>query len=182
MYSGHKCGQILSLSLLFTAENCKRNWKFYEVFASEAASKRRLVTSGSGNKYHVPNPKLSPFLGNNIPFPLYYRFYYLMPMRNSLVISILSIHWLPEMMALKKSLEIPTKVRQIECSRNVSGTSWKLFYDFHSVFAIDSFSPLLTTHDEFHSDGERRFGMGRGRGSVGMLYLRRLFWAKVLPE
>lgn len=121
--------------------NCKRNWKFHEVFASKAASsvcdfwwrvaaEINITFRTSNSALFSAQHSLSALL------PVL-----LLPMRNSLVISILSIHWLPKMMAQKKSLEIPTKVRQIECSRNAFGTSWKLFYDFHSVFAIDIFFP-----------------------------------------
>lgn len=82
-------------------------------------------------------------------------------MRNSLVISILSIHWLPKMMAQKKSLGILARKSDKLNAPVMLLAQAESFLWFPFRFCHRLFSPLLTTHDEFHFDGGRRFGMRR---------------------
>lgn len=140
-----------------------------------------LVTKGNGDKYHVPCFKFSPFIREDFPMSHYYKLLLFVVNVNSLVISIFSIHWVPEMMAERNRLKLILKSANW-MPHNAVGTRRKLFYDFH-FFLLRNEMVFLRANDSWWISF--RWSMTvqdeAGEGWWNFILLRRFILA-FLPE
>lgn len=153
----------------------KMLWSFCQ--QGNIVCKSLLVTSGSENKYHVPDLKLSPF--PDIAFSFRFITSFIIWCWCEFPCNFNSFDPLTSRDDGGEEIaRIPTKVRQIECSRNAFGTNWTRFFVISIPFLPRDF--FFAANDSWWiSFRWRTMFRDEAGGWLGYFYLRRLFWEKI---